>query len=214
MFVVCGTIPPFVDTHRRFLLHARSIGASGKMGGGASRNDNPRIHSLCQVHHSNMSFPFSGPSSLHTLGLRWLNVEPAQQQLILSIKSLQFLKLVNSSFVPTSVVMPRSSITTLWIEDLLAAPTKHLLTLLASSLETLRSRRMRSEAIDVLGGTRLPRLMFLEEVYPEHIPKWDHLASFSNIKVLIISSFRQRLPPGSNGHPPPPYPPLCPTQRR
>jgi len=134
----------------------------------------------------------SGPSSLHTLGLTLLNVEPAQQQLILSIKSLRFLKLVNSTFVPTSVVMPRSSITTLWLEWLdesLVTQTKHLLTLLASSLETLRSRGLRSEVNDVIGSTQLPRLTFFEEVSSLGRSKWDHFTSFSNIKVLIIVSF-------------------------
>jgi len=70
-------------------------------------------HSLSAVSFRHVLSVLSGSSCLHTLGLTWLRVESAHQKLILSIKTLRCLKLINSSFASTSVVMPRSSITTL-----------------------------------------------------------------------------------------------------
>jgi hypothetical protein len=134
----------------RFLLRAQSIGVVRKNNLWADQPQ--RITDSLSV--SAASFRhilsiLSGPSSLHTLSLTMLRVEPAHQVLILSIKTLRYLKLVNSSFVPTSMVMPRSFITALWLEGHYV-PTKHLLTLLRSSLETLRFSAIRVEVYDVL----------------------------------------------------------------
>jgi len=186
---------PTIRRHSSSLSSARAIDWSSQKNHNWWKKRSSDSLSVSGASFRHVLSIISGPSSLHTLVLTWLNVKPAQQQLILSIKSLRFLKLINSSFVPTPMVLPRSSITTLWLEDPSVAPIKHLLTLLASSLETLRSRGPWPGAINVLGSTQLPRLTFFEELYQEHFPRWEHFASFSNIKVLIISSFGIHFPP-------------------
>ena len=128
----------------------------------------------------------SGPSSLHTLSLSYLNVEPAHQKLILSIRTLRVLKLNWTSFTPTSMEMPRSPITALWLDHSPQALTKHFLVLLASSLETLRLGWGSEERYEALTGIPFPRLKFFEE------PRWigptvhNHLIACSSITTLII----------------------------
>ena len=125
-------------------------------------------------------------SSLRTLGLSWIRVEPAHQILILSIKTLRTLELVNSIFAPTSVVMHRSSIKALLLEGSSPVP----VTLLGSSLEGLRLKRWNNQPheLDILASTPLPRLTFLENSIMMKLPTHDYFASFRNIRTLILSS--------------------------
>ena len=123
-------------------------------------------------------------SSLHTLGLTRLKVEPAHQILILSIKTLRTLELVNSSFAPTSMVMPCSSIKTLLLEGWSPVP----IPLLGSSLEVLRLKLWRIHTYEMLASTPLPRLTFLENLFILKVPTQDYLVSFRNIRTLILSS--------------------------
>ena len=123
-------------------------------------------------------------SSLHTLGLSRIRVQPAHQILILSIKTLRTLELVDSMFAATSVVMPHSSIKVLLLERWSSIP----ITLLASSLEALRLRQWKSPSYEILASTPLPRLTFFENAFIIQLPTHDYLASFRNIRTLILSS--------------------------
>ena len=123
-------------------------------------------------------------SSLHTLGLSSIRVEPAHQILILSIKTLQTLELVNSMFVPTSVVMPHSLIKALLLEGWSSVP----IALLGSSLEVLRLKWWKCQPYDreILASTPLPRLTFLDVLFMIKVPTQDYFASFRNIRTLIL----------------------------
>ena len=123
-------------------------------------------------------------SSLHTLGLSSVIVEPAHQILILSIKTLRTVNLHNTTFAPTSEVMPRSSIKSLFLQGWSPLPN----TLLGTSLETLRFNRWKLSAYEILSSTPLPRLTFLENSTIIKLPTHDYFASFRNITTLIISS--------------------------
>ena len=126
-------------------------------------------------------------SSLHTLSLSWLKVGSAHQILILSIKTLRTLELIDSIFTPTSVVMPRSSITALLFEGRALVPIRHLLALLGNSLERLRVKRWRISAFEILASMPLPRLTFFENSTIINVPRHDYLASFQNIRTLVLS---------------------------
>ena len=124
-------------------------------------------------------------SSLHTLGLSWIRVEPAHQILILSIKTLQtLLELVNTVFAPTSVVMSPSSVLSLEGSSPLPIP------LLGDSLEMLRFNLWNIPAYEILTSTPLPCLTFLENSTIMKLPTHahDYLTSFRNITTLILSS--------------------------
>jgi hypothetical protein len=181
-----------IRRHSRLLSFARTIHWSFR----ESRwwQDPQRPQSTDSLSASAISFRFvlsvlAGPSSLQTLSLDSLKVEPIHQKLILSINTLRSLILTHSSFTPTSMVMPRSPIKALRLEDPAPAPTKHILTLLAGSLETLKLGRSSKEICDVLASTPLPRLTFFVE--PPTIgrvsPEINHLASLSSITTLVVS---------------------------
>ena len=123
-------------------------------------------------------------SSLRTLCLSGIVVEPAHQVLILSIKTLRTLELVNSMFIPTSVVMPRSSIKALLLQGSSPVP----ITLLGSSLEVLRLNQWKNQSYEILASTPLPRLTFFGNSFILKLPTHDYLASFRNIRTLILSS--------------------------
>jgi hypothetical protein len=180
-----------IRRHSRSLSFARAIHLNPQ----ESRwwPDPPRPGSTNSLSVSAISFRFvlsvlSGPSSLQTLSLSRLKVEPVHQKLILSIRTLRSLILTYSSFTPTSMVMPCSSIKALRLEDPTPAPTKHILTLLAGSLETLKLGRSSREMCYVLASIPLPRLTFLVEPSPigRVLPENSHLALFSSITTLVV----------------------------
>jgi hypothetical protein len=87
------------------------------------------------------------------------------------------------------MVMPRSSIKALRLEDPAPAPTKHILTLLAGSLETLKISISSREVCQVLASILLPRLTFLVEtsIFARGPFEIKYLASFSSITTLVVS---------------------------
>ena len=177
-----------IRRHSELLSYARAIHWDFQKSRGQPRRSTDLL-SVSAASFRHVLSVLSVPSSLHTLVLTSLRVEPAHQILILSIKTLRFLKLVESSFAPTSILMPRSSITTLWLEICSPPTTRHLLTLLGSSLKILRFRRQNWEAHEILPSTPLPLLTFFESPVIKTVPSWVYFASFQNIRVLILHSF-------------------------
>ena len=192
-----------IRRHSEFLASARAIHwnvQQNTVWWGRPQHQSTNSLSVSSISFRHILSILSGPSSLHTLSLTGLRVEPVHQKLILSIKTLRSLKLVNSGFISTPTIMPRSSITTLWLDGSFLASTKHLLTLLRSSLETLRFTSI-TETYEVLASTPLPRLTFLEKPYVIGAHKYDHFDSSPNIRVLIISSLGDHpIPPTTLPH--------------
>ena len=124
-------------------------------------------------------------SSLQTLLLSHVQVAPAHQRLILAIKTLRRLILQYSEFVPTSVTLPSSSITSLSLHGVEPAATAHVLTLLSNSIETLDCT---TNIYHILSNIRLPRLTSLWSLsYPE-VNHLVALSAFMRLTSLTIGS--------------------------
>jgi hypothetical protein len=80
----------------------------------------------------------SRSSVLRTLELSQVNVGPSNQRVVLSIPSLRKLVLRGSTFIPTAVYLPSTSIDTLILKEirLSRAIMEHLFRILADTLET------------------------------------------------------------------------------
>ena len=184
---MCGIISPFIDTPNHFCLRTQSVGWTFQTTMKIRRKAVRRSTDLLSVSAASFRYALSVlsvSSSLHTLGLSWIRVEPTHQILILSIKTLQIVNLHNTTFAPTSIVMPRSSIKSLFLQGWSPLPNA----LLGSSLETLRLNQWEMPAYEILSSTALPCLAFLENSTIIKLPTHDYFASFRNITTLILSS--------------------------
>jgi len=103
-------------------------------------------------------------TSLHTLQLVHVEVKPSHQLFILSIPTLKELTLNGSCFVPTTIEMPVSSITSLSLPHARHQPSVigHTLGLLRSTLETLGVTNTPENLPLILETVQLPRLTCLK----------------------------------------------------
>ena len=177
-----------IRQYRRVLSVAKSIGLQPRITSLAVRRQSSDKLSITCISFRFILSSLSNPSSLQTLVLRQLKVVPAHQRLILSIPTLRKLVLEFSEFIPTSIALPTSSITTLCLgEQRRLAAVEHTLTLLANSLETLE---FSNEIYHLLANIPLPRLTSLTSpLLPKKMVHFSSLSALTRLSVNIIGDF-------------------------
>ena len=128
-------------------------------------------------------------TALRTLSLFRVEVSPDHQKTIVSVQTLRDLTLQESLFVPTNEPMSNTSITSLSFKQCpsLEGPMKHILSLFASSLNTLTLDATTTFTQSFMGTIQLPRLVHLRhgglQWSPSHMEK---LSFQSNITTLFL----------------------------
>jgi hypothetical protein len=129
--------------------------------------------------------------ALRCLKLFRVEVTPDHQRAIVSIPTLRDLTLQESLFVPTNNSMPHTSITSLSFKQCgyAQAPVKHILNLLAGSLDTLALDATPLFTHPFMGTIQLPRLVHLRHLGIQWFARDMAGLSFqSTITTLFLAS--------------------------
>ena len=128
-------------------------------------------------------------TTLHSLRLFRVEVGPDHQKAIVSVPTLRDLTLQESLFVPTNDSMPHTSITSLSFKQCLylEAPMKHILNLLACSLNTVALDATSLFTQSFMRTIRLPHLVHLRHVGSQWRASDIEMLSFhSTITTLFL----------------------------
>ena len=130
---------------------------------------------------------------LRTLQLVSVEVKPCHQLVILSIPTLKSLVLDNTHFIPTTIEMPRSSITSLKLaRGHRRALVEHTLRLLRDTLKTLNVEYMSVDIPLILETMKLPRLTCICTDTPGFTGSMPHTSS--TITKLCITTWSTPFP--------------------